>query len=115
MLDSSFCLPIGKAKVYCQRTFGFFLASYILKYFLPVKLWQIEREGKDVTIVAYSKMVGFSLQVCYISVNGSIFLCSALISSLLKPSIVLDFTGIMQLDAFFSPFEMFLFFSPLLY
>ncbi|XP_041996951.1 pyruvate dehydrogenase E1 component subunit beta-1, mitochondrial-like [Salvia splendens] len=35
-LDSSFCVPIGKAK--------------------------IEREGKDVTIVAYSKMVGFSLQ-----------------------------------------------------
>ncbi|KAH7570547.1 hypothetical protein ACOSP7_018781 [Xanthoceras sorbifolium] len=35
-LDSSFCLPIGKAK--------------------------IEREGKDVTITAFSKMVGFSLK-----------------------------------------------------
>ncbi|KAL2329430.1 hypothetical protein Fmac_017011 [Flemingia macrophylla] len=35
-LDSSFCLPIGKAK--------------------------IEREGKDVTITAYSKMVGYALQ-----------------------------------------------------
>ncbi|KAK6924622.1 Transketolase-like, pyrimidine-binding domain [Dillenia turbinata] len=35
-LDSSFCLPIGKAK--------------------------IEREGKDVTITAFSKMVGFALQ-----------------------------------------------------
>uniref|UniRef100_A0A1D1XYD4 Pyruvate dehydrogenase E1 component subunit beta n=1 Tax=Anthurium amnicola TaxID=1678845 RepID=A0A1D1XYD4_9ARAE len=38
VLDSSFCLPIGKAK--------------------------IEREGKDVTITAFSKMVGFALQVC---------------------------------------------------
>lgn len=36
VLDSSFCLPIGKAK--------------------------IEREGKDVTITAFSKMVGYSLQ-----------------------------------------------------
>ncbi|KAI6705349.1 hypothetical protein NL676_008311 [Syzygium grande] len=35
-LDSSFCLPIGKAK--------------------------IEREGKDVTITAFSKMVGLSLE-----------------------------------------------------
>ncbi|EXB40354.1 hypothetical protein L484_017496 [Morus notabilis] len=37
-LDSSFCLPIGKAK--------------------------IEREGKDVTITAFSKMVGYALKVC---------------------------------------------------
>lgn len=36
VLDSSFCLPIGKAK--------------------------IEREGKEVTIVAFSKMVGLSLK-----------------------------------------------------
>ncbi|XP_044488044.1 pyruvate dehydrogenase E1 component subunit beta-1, mitochondrial-like [Mangifera indica] len=36
VLDSSFCLPIGKAK--------------------------IEREGKDVTITAFSKMVGLSLK-----------------------------------------------------
>ncbi|KAL0749682.1 hypothetical protein Bca101_031685 [Brassica carinata] len=35
-LDSSFCLPIGKAK--------------------------IERQGKDVTIVTFSKMVGFALK-----------------------------------------------------
>ncbi|KAJ7957507.1 Pyruvate dehydrogenase E1 component subunit beta [Quillaja saponaria] len=35
-LDSSFCLPIGKAK--------------------------IEREGKDVTITAFSKMVGYALK-----------------------------------------------------
>lgn len=35
-LDPSFCLPIGKAK--------------------------IEREGKDVTITAFSKMVGYALQ-----------------------------------------------------
>nr|KJB50164.1 hypothetical protein B456_008G156700 [Gossypium raimondii] len=38
VLDSSFCLPIGKAK--------------------------IEREGKDVTITAFSKMVGYALKVC---------------------------------------------------
>ncbi|KAI3919586.1 hypothetical protein MKX01_018409 [Papaver californicum] len=36
VLDSSFCLPIGKAK--------------------------IELEGKDVTITAFSKMVGYALQ-----------------------------------------------------
>lgn len=35
-LNSSFCLPIGKAK--------------------------IEREGKDVTITAFSKMVGYALK-----------------------------------------------------
>ncbi|KAL6601243.1 hypothetical protein ACP70R_044463 [Stipagrostis hirtigluma subsp. patula] len=40
VLDSSFCLPIGKAK--------------------------IEREGKDVTITAFSKMVGFALQAAEI-------------------------------------------------
>lgn len=28
---------------------------------------QIEREGKDVTITAFSKMVGYALQVCYYS------------------------------------------------
>ncbi|KAI6692236.1 hypothetical protein NL676_019946 [Syzygium grande] len=39
-LDSSFCLPIGKAK--------------------------IEREGKDVTITAFSKMVGLSLEAAEI-------------------------------------------------
>ncbi|XP_045796452.1 pyruvate dehydrogenase E1 component subunit beta, mitochondrial-like isoform X1 [Trifolium pratense] len=40
VLDSSFCLPIGKAK--------------------------IEREGKDVTITAFSKMVGFALKAAEI-------------------------------------------------
>ncbi|WRX16196.1 Transketolase-like [Theobroma cacao] len=40
VLDSSFCLPIGKAK--------------------------IEREGKDVTITAFSKMVGHALKVCLV-------------------------------------------------
>ncbi|PWA90860.1 pyruvate dehydrogenase E1 component subunit beta-1 [Artemisia annua] len=39
-LDSSFCLPIGKAK--------------------------IEREGKDITITAFSKMVGYALKVAEI-------------------------------------------------
>lgn len=39
-LDSSFCLPIGKAK--------------------------IEREGKDVTVTAFSKMVGYALQAAEI-------------------------------------------------
>ncbi|CAL9112978.1 unnamed protein product [Musa acuminata var. zebrina] len=38
VLDSSFCLPIGKAK--------------------------IERDGKYVTITSFSKMVGHALQVC---------------------------------------------------
>ncbi|KAJ6810872.1 pyruvate dehydrogenase E1 component subunit beta-1, mitochondrial-like [Iris pallida] len=38
--DSSFCIPIGKAK--------------------------IEREGKDVTITAFSRMVGFALQAAEI-------------------------------------------------
>ncbi|KAL7179656.1 hypothetical protein ACSBR1_042958 [Camellia fascicularis] len=40
ILDSSFCLPIGKAK--------------------------IEREGKDVTITAFSRMVGFVLKAAEI-------------------------------------------------
>nr|KAJ0190993.1 hypothetical protein LSAT_V11C800447710 [Lactuca sativa] len=39
-LDSSFCLPIGKAK--------------------------IEREGKDITITAFSKMVGYALKAAEI-------------------------------------------------
>ncbi|KAG6520383.1 hypothetical protein ZIOFF_017432 [Zingiber officinale] len=48
VLDSSFCLPIGKAK--------------------------IEREGKHVTITAYSKMVGYALQESLFSKHKSIFL-----------------------------------------
>lgn len=28
--------------------------------------WQIEREGKHVTITAFSKMVGYALQVCVV-------------------------------------------------
>nr|XP_034906894.1 pyruvate dehydrogenase E1 component subunit beta-1, mitochondrial isoform X2 [Populus alba]XP_034906902.1 pyruvate dehydrogenase E1 component subunit beta-1, mitochondrial isoform X2 [Populus alba]XP_034906909.1 pyruvate dehydrogenase E1 component subunit beta-1, mitochondrial isoform X2 [Populus alba] len=40
VLDSSFCLPIGKAK--------------------------IEKEGKDVTITAFSKMVGYALKAAEI-------------------------------------------------
>ncbi|XP_048318896.1 pyruvate dehydrogenase E1 component subunit beta-1, mitochondrial isoform X1 [Ziziphus jujuba] len=40
VLDSSFCLPIGKAK--------------------------IEREGKDVTITAFSKMVGYAIKAAEI-------------------------------------------------
>ncbi|KAG6781377.1 hypothetical protein POTOM_014277 [Populus tomentosa] len=40
VLDSSFCVPIGKAK--------------------------IEREGKDVTITAFSKMVGYALKAAEI-------------------------------------------------
>ncbi|KAJ0973557.1 hypothetical protein J5N97_021516 [Dioscorea zingiberensis] len=45
-LDSSFCLPIGKAK--------------------------IEREGKDVTITAFSKMVGYALQAAEVLSNEGI-------------------------------------------
>ncbi|CAA2960784.1 pyruvate dehydrogenase E1 component subunit beta-1, mitochondrial-like [Olea europaea subsp. europaea] len=45
-LDSSFCLPIGQAK--------------------------IKREGKDVTITAFSKMVGYALQAAEILVKEGI-------------------------------------------
>ncbi|MBA0649030.1 hypothetical protein Goklo_016643 [Gossypium klotzschianum] len=41
VLDSSFCLPIGKAK--------------------------IEKKGKDVTITAFSKMVGYALKDMYLT------------------------------------------------
>nr|AKA20327.1 pyruvate dehydrogenase [Paeonia suffruticosa] len=46
VLDSSFSLPIGKAK--------------------------IEREGKDVTITAFSKMVGYALRAAEILAKGGI-------------------------------------------
>ncbi|KAL2492189.1 Pyruvate dehydrogenase E1 component subunit beta-1 [Abeliophyllum distichum] len=46
-LDSSFSLPIGKAK--------------------------IEREGKDVTITAFSKMVGYALQIRNLKTNEMVF------------------------------------------
>ncbi|WJZ81762.1 hypothetical protein VitviT2T_001584 [Vitis vinifera] len=46
VLDSSFCLPIGKAK--------------------------IEREGRDVTITAFSKMVGFALKAADILAKDGI-------------------------------------------
>ncbi|KAA3462582.1 pyruvate dehydrogenase E1 component subunit beta-1, mitochondrial-like [Gossypium australe] len=52
VLDSSFCLPIGKAK--------------------------IEREGKDVTITAFSKMVGYALKVCLLC---SVYLDKLYVSS----------------------------------
>ncbi|KAA3462583.1 pyruvate dehydrogenase E1 component subunit beta-1, mitochondrial-like [Gossypium australe] len=45
VLDSSFCLPIGKAK--------------------------IEREGKDVTITAFSKMVGYALKCLSTSMSNA--------------------------------------------
>lgn len=46
VLDSSFCLPIGKAK--------------------------IERSGKDVTITAFSKMVGYALKAADILAKDGI-------------------------------------------
>ncbi|KAG5227985.1 pyruvate dehydrogenase E1 component [Salix suchowensis] len=46
VLDSSFCLPIGKAK--------------------------IEKEGKDVTITAFSKMVGYALKAAEILAKDGI-------------------------------------------
>ena len=63
-IDSSFCLPIGKAKV-CfssvvksvRHSFCFSSCSYYVLYS------QIEREGEHVTITAFSKMVGYALQV----------------------------------------------------
>lgn len=59
-----------------------------VRYVLPVALflrclipgpplpppWQIEREGKDVTITAFSKMVGYALQVCRNSLGSCFFL-----------------------------------------
>lgn len=63
-LDSSFCLPIGKAKVHM-----FCLVFLICPKFLAsmsysvIFLLQVEKEGKDVTITAFSKMVGYALQV----------------------------------------------------
>ncbi|KAJ9554569.1 hypothetical protein OSB04_018614 [Centaurea solstitialis] len=51
-LDSSFCLPIGKAKFsQCSSS---------------VDRSQIEREGKDITITAFSKMVGYALKAAEI-------------------------------------------------
>lgn len=61
LIPVSVCLS-GKLRYILEVYSDFFT----WKNFLPVKHWQIEREGKDVTIVAYSKMVGFSLQVCHI-------------------------------------------------
>ena len=38
--------------------------SYVPFYLLYVNVEQIEREGKDVTVTAFSKMVGYALKVC---------------------------------------------------
>ncbi|KAI7998931.1 hypothetical protein LOK49_LG10G00706 [Camellia lanceoleosa] len=46
VLDSSFCLPIGKAKV--------------------------EREGKDVTITTFSRMVGYAIKLRFLRRKGSV-------------------------------------------
>jgi len=76
VLDSSFCLPIGKAKVtfkhYLQEYCSFFspiillcsLDTIIVVHLVIFCCPQIEREGKDVTITAFSKMVGYALKVC---------------------------------------------------
>lgn len=67
VLDSSFSLPIGKAKV-CALTVKPFCTSHLnpsnFFFLFYIFLSQIEREGKDVTITAFSKMVGYALQVC---------------------------------------------------
>lgn len=43
-----------------------YFSVYLMDYWsLRYKLWQIEREGKDVTITAFSKMVGYALKVCH--------------------------------------------------
>lgn len=73
-LDSSFCLPIGKAKVWFSDPGKLtvrrcYFSTYVLgqcPIFLCLKIIhcrQIEREGKDVTITAFSKMVGLALKV----------------------------------------------------
>lgn len=119
-VDSSFCLPIGKAKVFiylfillksnatkttffttcwCGKFYWFwhgptndttllstidnllsqqlwkklclqtycclFLLLVIIEFSLFCWRWQIEIEGKDVTITAFSKMVGYALKVCH--------------------------------------------------
>lgn len=46
----------------CQA--NYFQLNDYLYVVLPIS-WQIEREGKDVTITAFSKMVGYALQVCH--------------------------------------------------
>lgn len=72
--DSSFCLPIGKAKVTLLMTSKMIVPISIILLsslhfsihvqFMIICSSQIEREGKDVTITAFSKMVGYSLKVC---------------------------------------------------
>jgi pyruvate/2-oxoglutarate/acetoin dehydrogenase E1 component len=61
--------------------FGFIYQMLTLEYVFPQHLinsmhssshlffLQLEREGKDVTITAFSKMVGYALQVCPQLVN----------------------------------------------
>ena len=64
VLDPSFVLPIGKAKVRIGQCTDVFLLKHVLSTILNCFLWkQIEREGTDVTITAFSKMVGFALKV----------------------------------------------------
>jgi pyruvate dehydrogenase E1 component beta subunit len=73
-LDSSFCLPIGKAKVTLRIILKMIVPvtvillcshyNVILVHFVILYCSQIEREGKDVTITAFSKMVGYALKVC---------------------------------------------------
>ena len=64
VLDPSFVLPIGKAKVRIEECTDVFLLKHVLSTILICFLRkQIEREGTDVTITAFSKMVGFALKV----------------------------------------------------
>lgn len=66
VLDSSFCLPIGKAKVFCNHLNFTELVIRMVNFliFSTFCFQQIEKEGKDVTITAFSKMVGLALKVC---------------------------------------------------
>ncbi|CAI0381388.1 unnamed protein product [Linum tenue] len=71
VLDSNFALPIGKAKVMVWTSYSsvFVACCNVHCNCLPIYgflFQQIEREGKDVTITAFSKMVGFALKAAEI-------------------------------------------------
>lgn len=65
VLDPNFTLPIGKAKVCSQTSFTFsgLFASVLTVCDAFFYVQQIEKEGTDVTITAFSRMVGYALKV----------------------------------------------------
>uniref|UniRef100_A0A6N2MLW3 Pyruvate dehydrogenase E1 component subunit beta n=1 Tax=Salix viminalis TaxID=40686 RepID=A0A6N2MLW3_SALVM len=72
VLDSSFCLPIGKAKLAAiSLCFSIFISA-LTSALKIVYSQQIEKEGKDVTITAFSKMVGYALKAAEILAKDGI-------------------------------------------